>query len=436
MNEIIERELLGNQQHTLEIDIQKSFSLISEIYKWNDFNVILQRSFPQNPFISELQTLDELMENDKQREKDGFPKKIRLGKLVKPVSGGKGQVIVVPTTEEPKFYHDNSITEDNEESTGGSGDGEEGEVIGEQPAQPQEGEGEGQGAGQGEGGEHNIISDAFDLGKIITERFQLPNLKDKGKKYSIVKYQFDLTDKHRGFGQILDKKATMKRIIETNILLNNISYEQNFDFENLIINPQDHVYKILSKEKDFETQAVVFFLRDYSGSMQGKPTEVVTSQHLLIYSWLMFQYQKNVVTRFILHDTEAKEVSDFYTYYKYQTAGGTNIYPAFELVNKIVEEESLAKDNNIYIFHGTDGDDWEDDGEKTIAAIRKMFTFANRVGITVAKNDWTQSTTVVEKYLEKSGLLKERPDILRLDAFPSRDSTEDRVIEGIKKLVS
>ena len=102
--------------------------------------------------------------------------------------------MVVPTTTEPKFYHDDSIT-DEEESTGGAGEGEEGEVIGEAPMQPEQGEGEGSGAGQGQGGGHDVISNAFDLGKILTEKFQLPNLKSKGKKRSFTKYTYDLTDK-------------------------------------------------------------------------------------------------------------------------------------------------------------------------------------------------------------------------------------------------
>ena len=58
---------------------------------------------------------------------------------------------------------------------------------------------------------------------------------------------------------------------------------------------------------------MVFVLRDYSGSMNGKPTELVVSQHVMIYSWLLYQYERQVETRFILHDTEAKEVDDFYT---------------------------------------------------------------------------------------------------------------------------
>ena len=119
----------------------------------------------------------------------------------------------------------------------------------------------------------------------------------------------------------------------------------------------------LSKEKDYESQAMVFLLRDYSGSMTGKPTEVVVTQHVLIYSWLLYQYEKQVETRFILHDTEAKEVPDFYTYYNSSVAGGTRIESAYRLVNKIVEEENLEKDYNIYVFHGTDGDDWDSDGE-------------------------------------------------------------------------
>ncbi len=382
----------------------------------------------------ELQTIDDLLERDKQREEDGFPRRIRIGKIVKPRGKNKQEIVIVPTTHEPKFYHDDNPSQ--EEETGGSGDGEEGEVIGEQQAQPQEGEGEGQGAGQGQGGVHDITSQAFDLGRVLTEKFKLPNLKVKGKKRSFTKFKYDLTDKNRRFGQFLDKKATMRKIIETNILLGNIKQADEFDPIDLMINPNDEIYRILSPEKDFETQAVVFFLRDYSGSMQGAPTEAISTQHLFIYSWLMYQYQNNVQTRFILHDQTAKEVPDFYTYHNSSVAGGTNVYPAFELVNKIVETEQLAKDNNIYVFHGTDGDDWDADGKQVIAEIKKMMAYVNRIGITVAKNAWGgTSATTVEKYLAYSGLLKEKANLIKLDTFSAADADEKRIVEGIKKLV-
>ncbi len=427
----ISRELKMNESTQIHFD--SSFYL--ELYMTNDFEVLQSFNHPHLSSQTNLKTLDELLENDKLRTKDGFSSRIRLGKLVKPLPGNKTQVVVVPTTTEPKFYHDNSITTE-EQSTGGSGEGEEGEIIAKKQANPQQGKGDGSGPGQGEGSDHEVGTNAYDLGRILTEKFQLPNLKIKGNKKSLTKFTYDLTDINRSFGQVLDKKLSLRNIIKTNILLGNLDPEQNFSPENLIINPKDQIYKILSREKDFEAQAAVFFIRDYSGSMSGKPTEAVTTLHLLIYSWLMYQYQNNVLTRFIVHDTAAKEVPDFYSYYKYQVAGGTNVYPAFELANKIVEMEQLGKDYNIYVFYGTDGDDWESSGEKMINALRVMLKYANRTGICVARNGWTNGDTTIEKYLKNSGLLAKEPQFLRLDHFEANSYTQEVLIETIKSLIS
>ena len=128
--------------------------------------------------------------------------------------------MVVPTTVEEKFIHDIIRAPKDEEQSGGSGDGEEGEVIGEQPIRSPEGSGAG--PGEGRGGPHEMESSAYDLGKILTEKFELPNLKDKGKKRSLTRYTYDMTDRNKGFGQFLDKKATLKQILETNIHLGNL----------------------------------------------------------------------------------------------------------------------------------------------------------------------------------------------------------------------
>ena len=191
-----------------------------------------------------LKTLDDLLEHDRQREADGFPRRIRLGRLTKPLPGKKSKVVVVPTTTEPKFYHDDSVTEDGEGSpTGGSGEGKEGDIVGEAPAEPEKGEGTG--AGQGEGGEHDLTNDAYDIGKVLTEKFQLPNIKDKGKKRSFSKYTYDLTDRNRGFGQLLDKKATLRRVLETNILLGTIIPGEPVNPEEFIVGPREQVYRCL-----------------------------------------------------------------------------------------------------------------------------------------------------------------------------------------------
>jgi uncharacterized sporulation protein YeaH/YhbH (DUF444 family) len=382
-----------------------------------------------------IRSIDELLERDKQREKDGFPRKINVGRLIKPGKSGKDKVVIVPSTVEEKFLHDTSFRTEEEQGRGGSGDGEEGEVIGEQPVRAPDQQG-GTGPGQGEGGQHEMESNAYDLGRILTEKFELPNLKDKGKKKSLTRYTYDLTDKHRGFGQLLDKKATLRKITETNIHLGNIPDVDHIDPSRFLVSPDDLVYRILSREKDYESQAMVFFLRDYSGSMAGKSTTLVVAQHVLIYSWLLYQYAMQVDTRFILHDTEAAEVPDFYRYYNSKVAGGTQVSSAYRLVNQIVEKENLAQDYNIYIFHGTDGDDWDTDGKESLPELKKMLTYANRVGISIAEHSTeTTHNSEVEKYLKKSSLLEEKPNLLRLDVMPE-DADEARLIEGIKHLIS
>ncbi|MBW2657403.1 MAG: DUF444 family protein [Deltaproteobacteria bacterium] len=406
-----------------------------KIYAYHDLlDLQGMTAMRSTPNVS-IRSIDELLERDNQREKDGFPRKINVGRLIKPGKSGKDKIVIVPSTVEEKFMHDPSLQTDEDQSGGGSGDGEEGEVIGEQPVRAPEGEG-GEGPGQGEGGQHEMESNAYDLGKILTEQFELPNLKDKGKKRSLTRYTYDLTDKHRGFGQLLDKKATLRKIVETNIHLGHLSDVDNIDPSRFLISPSDLIYRILSREKDYESQAMVFFLRDYSGSMAGKSTALVVAQHVMIYSWLLYQYAMQVETRFILHDTEAKEVPDFYTYYNSRVAGGTQVSSAYRLVNEVVEKDNLTRDYNIYIFHGTDGDDWDTDGKESIPELKKMLIYANRVGITIAEHTThSSSETEVEKYLKKSALLEDKPKLLRLDVM-QEDADEPRLIEGIKHLIS
>ncbi len=404
-------------------------------YDHRDLGSMLNFNVESNT-LTRFFTLDKLLERDKLREKDGFPRKIRLGRLIKPSKDGKNKTIIIPSASEEKFFHWNGEPKGGEgPATGGSGDEQEGDIIGEESLRQEEGEG--QGAGQGKGGEHGEGTEAYEIGRILTEQFELPNIKDKGKRTSLTKFTYELSDKLRGNGQILDKKSTLKQVVKTNLALGNITKEKPADTTKMIISPDDRIYHVLSKERDFESQAIVFFLRDYSGSTQGKPTEVVVTQHIYINSWLVYQYKRQVESRFIVHDTDAIEVPDFYTYFNKSVAGGTEIASAYKLVNRIVEEEHLVRDYNIYVFHGTDGDDWEDEESEAVLELEKILKYASRFGITVARNKYTSRTdTVVENYIKESKLLEKYPDVLHIDSFSAEEATEERIVQGIKLLIS
>ncbi len=399
--------------------------------KGTSFSMKLKKFF--QPFASfnwrmVLESFEDLLKRDERREKDGFPKKIKVGRVL----AGSGKVILVPTVVEEKLLHtDFEPGSGQGTGTGGQGEGEKGEVIGEIPIEGEGDEGDQQ-AGQGEG-EHGIEAEAYKIGKELSEKFKLPNLKDKGKKIPSTEYIYDLTDRHRGSGQVLDKKATLKSIVKTNMSLGRLDKDK-IDTTKFLVGPDDKVYRVLSREKVWKSQAIVFLLRDYSGSMSGEPTKVVVSQHLMIYSWLLVQYEKLVIPRFIVHDYEAKEVSAE-QYYKLVASGGTRIASAYKLVNKIVEEEGLARDYNIYVFHGTDGDD-SGYGEDVIPEIRQILTYANRMGVSVVKNSWYgDDESTFEEYVEKADITGDKK-LFRMHVMSAEKAGDEENIEAIKELIA
>jgi uncharacterized protein len=438
----IEMEINGPLEHSMEnFDINGSSPPRFYDNQWTDMYAF-QKMNPTPPPYLALQTLDDLLKRDEQREKDGFPKKIRVGKVVKPTSDGNKQVIVVPTTTEEKFFHDPGIDDYSEEggaggddfSSGGTGEEGEGEIIGESPLY-QEGMGEGTGAGEGDGGEHDIETSTHEFGEIITRNFKLPNLKDKGKKRALKGYKYEVTGRRPRSGVILDVSETIKKILAKNFALGRVEDVSDLDLTKLVVDEEDITYRSLAREKEYESQALVFLARDYSGSMGGDPTRVVVTQHVFIHSWLTYQYNKRVKERFILHDTKAKEVPDFETYAKLNVAGGTMVHTAFDLINEIVEKENLAKDYNIFVAYGTDGDDWGTSSDKMISGLNKMLTYANRVGVTVVHNGWSSGATTVEQKLTSSGLLEKSPNLIRMDVMDA-SAGEERIFESIGKLFS
>jgi hypothetical protein len=392
--------------------------------------------------VCSFMTIEEILKKDQEREKDGFPKKLKYRRVLTP----SGKVVTVPYIEEEKLIHGEfepkkmelaqASDEEDEDlgTTTGHGEGEVGDVIGEVPIIGENDGDEGPEPGS-EPGVHE--EEIYETGKKLIEKFQLPHLKEKNKKVPTDEYIYDLTDRHEGSGQVLDKKETLKRVLETNILLGRAD-KDDIDPKKFIIRPQDKIFRVLSKERVFKSQAVVFFMRDYSGSMWGEPTRVIVEQHLMIYGWLMAEYERLVVPRFIVHDTEAQEVK-VEDYFRKSTAGGTLIASGYKKINEIVETEGLARDYNIYLFQGTDGEDF-DDGKQAIPEIKKILGYVNRLGVCVLQHPYYggDRKSKFEQYIEKGNFLSKK-ELFRIHVVPSIDvtnMTEEKQIEAIKALLA
>lgn len=412
------------------------------------FGISREEKFPAK--TSALESLDDLLKKDEERKEDGFPRKIKLRRVIV----GPNKVIVVPYVEEEGLVHGDfepkkiiQLSDEKNgdiEETAGHGKGEVGDVIGRRPLFGDDGNGDdgddegdkpGAGAGQ-EPGEHGFEEEAYEVGKKLIKELQLPNIEEKRKKIPTDEYTYDLTDRHRGSGQFLDKRETLKRIVETNLVLGRVD-KDDLDPSKMVVAPQDKVFRILSRERVWKSQAVVFFLRDYSGSMWGEPTKALVDQHMMIYSWLLVQYEKMVMCRFILHDAEAREVGAR-QYFRLRDGGGTMIASGYRKINEIVEGEGLEKDYNIYVFQGTDGDDFDRGGRRTLPELEKILGYANRTGVTVFKHPYfteDNQKTTFEEYVESGGILRMR-DLFRMHVMPSLNVSEEMNKEALKALIA
>ncbi len=132
---------------------------------------------------------------------------------------------------------------------------------------------------------------------------------------------------------------------------------------------EDKRYLYSEPEPEPQTNAVIIFMRDASGSMSGEKTEIIRQENYWIDLWLRTHYD-NVERVYILHDYEAQEV-DEREFYELSTGGGTRISSAYELCDKIIERRYPPQHWNIYPFHFSDGENWIGDSENFCVPLLK-----------------------------------------------------------------
>ena len=76
------------------------------VYAFHDLVSLQSFAAMQGTASTNIRSIDELLERDNQREQDGFPRKVNVGRLIKPGRRGKEKVVIVPTTVEEMFLHD------------------------------------------------------------------------------------------------------------------------------------------------------------------------------------------------------------------------------------------------------------------------------------------------------------------------------------------
>jgi uncharacterized sporulation protein YeaH/YhbH (DUF444 family) len=192
-----------------------------------------------------------------------------------------------------------------------------------------------------------------ELAEILGEELELPKIEPRGKKnLKAVKERYSGIS-HTGPESLRHFKRTYKASLRRQII------SGTYNRKNPIVIPlrEDRWYRSSKDIKLPENNAVIIYMMDVSGSMGDEQKEIVRIEAFWIDTWLRSQY-KDIESRYIIHDAEAREV-DQDTFYHTRQSGGTVISSAYKLCSRIIDGAYPVDDWNIYLFHFSDGENWE-----------------------------------------------------------------------------
>ncbi|MCC6659807.1 MAG: DUF444 family protein [Phycisphaerales bacterium] len=226
----------------------------------------------------------------------------------------------------------------------GMGEGGEGESVGKP------------GAGDGQGGEqegrHILEVDVSleELADILAQELQLPRIKPRGAhRITTVK------DKYSGVrpvgpASLRHFKRTYREALKRQVSMG------LYDPENPVIVPVRHDLRFRSwnEVRKPQSNAVIVYMMDVSGSMGDEQKELVRLSAFWIDAWLRRNYE-GIESRYIVHDVRAGEV-DKKTFFSVREDGGTRISSAFTCCHELLAAHYDPADWNIYLFHFSDGD--------------------------------------------------------------------------------
>lgn len=298
----------------------------------------------------------------------------------------------------------------------GTGEEKRGDKIA--SGKPKGGDGN-QGAGNNEG--EDIYETEITLEELleyITEDLDLPNLDRKkyseiltessGKKQGYQRYGINprLAKKKTVMSKIARKQGKKRALQEENIE----GELERFPFK------QDDLryYRIKAKPKR-ESNAVMIFIMDVSGSMDSSKKFLARSYFFVLSKFLRKKYN-NMAFEFISHTTVAKLVSEDEFFHKAES-GGTYISSGLNLALNLIKEKYSPSMWNIYPVYASDGDNWTEDNEKAIKAVEELSSLSNMFGYAELLPS-TYSTTMYYRFQKEiknkkfvSVIVKEKKDL-------------------------
>jgi uncharacterized sporulation protein YeaH/YhbH (DUF444 family) len=233
---------------------------------------------------------------------------------------------------------------DNSDGGVGQGDGQAGQQVGDQEG--------GLGPGGSEPGRHMLEVDISldELADILGEELQLPRIQPKGRhNITSVRERYSSV-RQSGPESLRHFKRTFRRALRRMIMSG--AYEPGNP--TIIFERTDRIYRSWKPVRKPQSNAVIVYMMDVSGSMGHEQKELVRLEAFWIDAWLRRNYE-GIESRYIVHDVHAKEV-DRDTFFRLREDGGTKISSAFRTCRDLLDKHYAPDEWNLYLFHFSDGD--------------------------------------------------------------------------------
>jgi uncharacterized protein len=227
----------------------------------------------------------------------------------------------------------------------GMGDGKEGDGVG------QQGQGKTGKGGEGEGRHILEVDISIDeLADILGEELKLPRIEPKGEHRITT-----IRDKYSGIRPVGPAALRHFKRSYREALKRQVAFG-DYDPANPVIVPirADMRYRSWNEVKKPQSNALIVYMMDVSGSMGDEQKELVRLEAFWIDTWLRKNYE-GIESRYIVHDVRAWEV-DKQTFFSIREDGGTRISSALVTCKEMLEANYDPAAWNIYLFHFSDGD--------------------------------------------------------------------------------
>lgn len=255
------------------------------------------------------------------------------------------------------------------------------------------------GAGNSEG--EDIYETEITLEELmdyIAEDLDLPNLDEK--KYSEIINE--TSGKKRGY----QNHGIRPRLAKKKTVITKIARKQGKKRALRELEKEDEMERFPFKEDDLKyyrvkvkpkkvSNAVMIFIMDASGSMDTTKKYLARSYFFVLATFLKKKYN-NIAFEFIYHTTVAKRV-DEYEFFHRSESGGTYISSGINEALSVIEEKYPVSAWNIYPIYASDGDNWSEDNEKAIEAVKNICEISNMFGYAELLPS-TYTTTMYHKF--------------------------------------